>query len=99
MVDDAVSAFLAINQSLRYSLNVVRTTRWRETSSCSRFKTFWTCLSVRLVFAARSNSSAILSAFLSFVSFDHGDKRSTYYDFGCFQTLATVITIIITSAY
>jgi hypothetical protein len=31
--------------------------------------TFWTCLSVRLVFAARSNSSAILSAFLLFVSF------------------------------
>jgi hypothetical protein len=34
-----------------------------------RSKTFWTCLSVRLVFAARSNSSAILSAFLLFVSF------------------------------
>jgi hypothetical protein len=28
MVDEAVYAFLAINQSLRYSSNVVRTTRW-----------------------------------------------------------------------
>jgi hypothetical protein len=68
-IADAEHALSAPNQLLRYSLNVVRTTLWPETSSCSRSKTFWTCLSVRFVFVARSNSSAILSAFLLFVSF------------------------------
>jgi hypothetical protein len=69
MVDTAVSTPLAVSHSSRYLRKVARIARSPETFSCSRSKTFWTCLSVRLVFVARSNSSAILSAFLLSVSF------------------------------
>src|SRR6516162_2135280 len=98
MVEDAISVFLAVSQSLRYFRNVVRLTLWPETSSCNLSKTFWTCLSVRFVFAAFSNSSAILSAFLLFVSFveirrclpfSSRKQAVQYCDSGCLQTLAT----------
>jgi hypothetical protein len=69
MVDKAVSARLAVSQSSRYLRKVARLTRSPETSSWSRSKTTWTCLSVRLVLAARSNSPAILSALLLFIPF------------------------------
>jgi hypothetical protein len=58
----------------------------------------WTCLSVRLVLVARLNSSAILSAFLVFVSFVEirplpailiTETSGLIRDFGCFQTLAS----------
>ncbi len=41
-MDDAASAFFAVNQSIRYFRKVVRTTRWPETSSCGRSKTRYT---------------------------------------------------------
>src|SRR5262244_4119052 len=98
MVDDAISVFLAVSHSLRYFRNVVRLTLWPETSSCSLSKAFWTRLSVRFVFTALSNSSAILSAFLLFVYFVEIRRRLPFSsrkqavqncDSECLQTLAT----------